>query len=363
MGAFRFRAALAAAVLSAVPLRAAPSDAARARLRAWVQDVRAAEIKRYGLRDALGRGMDCAKIIPDPRGGFLAVYHHYADGVPTAYLARSDDLLAWKATRALAARGSQPTLAPDGAGGFVAAWEQEPDNHVRFERYATAADLDAGKAAAVFDAPRSLSACAEGTPSLEAVSPDRVVAGLHYFRNCDVDRQAVGVLSGFRDWSVRVRDTLDAAVERWGVKGNIGDRDGLSFEGFGFQLMEGQYAKGDFGSWRAFLYDGQTGAADSLAIATDRGSRNFANPAWAFVRVNGRQALLTTFFVPAEQAAPGEAGELLAVRYLDASAFLAPARPRAAAFPQASGIDALGRALPRRAFDPEAAIAFPLLLP
>ena len=98
-----------------------PSDAARARLRAWVQDVRAAEIKRYGLRDALGRGMDCAKIIPDPRGGFLAVYHHYADGVPTAYLARSDDLLAWKATRVSSASASGATVGDSIPGVIVTA--------------------------------------------------------------------------------------------------------------------------------------------------------------------------------------------------------------------------------------------------
>jgi len=65
----------------------------------------------------------------------------------------------------------------------------------------------------------------------------------------------------------------------WGVKGNIGDRDGFTnFLGYNFGLFEGQYTANDWSSWRVFLYDYQTGNADTTVIHTDGGSTAFANP-------------------------------------------------------------------------------------
>lgn len=57
-----------------------------------------------------------------------------------------------------------------------------------------------------------------------------------------------------------------------------GDRDQVFYKGFSFGLFEGQFVKGDFGSWRTFVYDYQTGNADQTTIHTDGGSTAFANP-------------------------------------------------------------------------------------
>jgi hypothetical protein len=90
------------------------------------------------------------------------------------------------------------------------------------------------------------------------------------------------------------------------------DRDQAVFRGFSYGLIEGQFTKGDFGSWRTFVYDYQTGNADQTSIHTDGGSTAFANPTITALRApNGQPAILTTLFIPSEGAAPGESGELI----------------------------------------------------
>ena len=76
--------------------------------------------------------------------------------------------------------------------------------------------------------------------------------------------------------------------------------------------MEAQSRRGDFGSWRVYLYDRAAGTAQPLSIVTHGGSRAFANPTATMLRdPAGRQAVMVTLFVPMEGAAPGEAGSLL----------------------------------------------------
>ena len=73
-----------------------------------------------------------------------------------------------------------------------------------------------------------------------------------------------------------------------------------------------EYRRGDFGSWRVYLYDRAAGTAQRLSIVTHGGSRAFANPTATMLRdPAGRQAVMATLFVPMEGAAPGEAGSLL----------------------------------------------------
>ncbi|HZX04078.1 hypothetical protein, partial [Kribbella sp.] len=105
---------------------------------------------------------------------------------------------------------------------------------------------------------------------------------------------------------------FDNALLYWGVGGNIGDRDNTTYGGYQFGLIEGQYTKGDFGSWRTFLYDYQTGNADKTAITTDGGSTAFANPTITNLKTpDGRPAIVVTLFIPSQGAAPGESGELI----------------------------------------------------
>src|SRR5262249_37569639 len=89
----------------------------------------------------------------------------------------------------------------------------------------------------------------------------------------------------------------------------------LWFNRFQFGVIEGQFTKGDFGSWRSFIYDYQTGNADMMSIRTDGGSASFANPSITnLVAPNGQSAIAVTMFIPSQGAAPGEAGELIYYR-------------------------------------------------
>ncbi|WP_222853995.1 hypothetical protein [Fodinicola acaciae] len=317
--------ALVAALLPAPA--GAPSDPARAQLRGLVENVSASTAHRYGVHDDAGHTMDTVKVIQDRTGGYLAVSHFMAaDGHFRVNLATSSDLLNWHWVRELAGSStgpaSQPTIAQAPNEGFVLAWEQEKpgggDNHLAFRYFASRDDLLAGKVSRSYDAARTLSSCAEGTPNIYSVtlSPDidhsTVDIGGHYWSNCDRDRQQRGRLSNFSSWSTAAQPNVDNALLYWGVGGNIGDRDQAMFSGYSFGLIEGQYTKGAFGSWRTFVYDYQTGNADRTTIHTDGGSTAFANPTLTVLTApGGRRALLVTLFIPSEGAAAGESGELL----------------------------------------------------
>ena len=113
---------------------------------------------------------------------------------------------------------------------------------------------------------------------------------------------------------------LDAAIARAAaavgeqVRGNIGDRDHLRYLDRDYDLVEAQGRRGDFASWRVYLYDRAAGTAQRLEIVTHRGSTAFANPtATMLLDPEGHDAVMVTMFLPMEGAAPGEAGSLLYV--------------------------------------------------
>lgn len=299
----------------AATMAGAPSDITRAELRRIIEDVTGADARRYDAKDNAGHSMDCAKIIANPAGGYIAVYHTYVSGEAKVNLATSTDLLNWTWIRELAGShtgsASQPDIAVATDGGFVMAWEQEPNNHLKFSYFSSWDNLKNGVVAKSFNAPRLLSNCAEGTPNIYSASSKRIDVGHHYYNNCDVDREARGVLTNFNQWTTVKQPQLDNAILHWGVKGNVGDRDATVFKGYSFGLIEGQGIKGDFGSWRTYLYDYQTGNADTLHIVTNGGSKAFANPAITRLQINGQPAFVITLFLPSEGAAPGEAGELI----------------------------------------------------
>jgi hypothetical protein len=295
-----------------------PSDGPRQALDAIVQNVSGSTAHRYAATDSAGHSMDTAKIIPDPTGGYLAVYHTMISGTFHVFVATSTDVLNWTYRAELGSDASQPYITATSGGHYVVAWEQTPNNHIAFRYYASHADLLAGTASRSFDTQQTLSTCAEGTPKIYSVtlSPDidhsTIDVGGHYFQNCDVDRQQRGTLTNFSSWTTSAQPNVDNAMLYWGVKGNIGDRDAAQFEGYQFGLFEGQYTKNDFGSWRVFVYDYQTGNADTTTINTDGGSTAFANPSLTEIQTpTGARAILITLFVPSEGAAAGESGELI----------------------------------------------------
>jgi hypothetical protein len=313
--------ALTAAVLllSRLPdASAAPASAATARFAELAGDVRTSDGHSYGTRDGSGRTMDAAQIVQAADGTYLAVYHTtLGDGRFHAALATSGDLRTWTRRHDFGAGTSQPSLAADDRGGYVLAYEKDPDNHIAVRGYPDLDSLLAGTAEHAFDAPRTLSHCAEGTPDITSVHDGTVELTGHYRAQCDNDRQLRAVLTDFRTWQARPDLRLDRALESWGTAGNIGDRSALQLGGGALVLIEGQRWQQDFGSWRTYAYDPATGRADRLGIRTHGGSRAFANPSAALITdPEGHPALLVSLFVPREESAPGESGELVYWREL-----------------------------------------------
>ena len=285
-------------------------------------DVRAAGAFRYDARDSAGNRMDTAKVIGGPAGGYLAVYH----SGEVCHLATSDDLMEWTHRAVVDEPATQPTIAATAGGGLLTAAEFN-DGHggrLRIRHWPTLDALLAGRPTREFLAPRTLSACNEGTPSIRRVGLDggpdgsRIELGFHYHRACQVDRQARGTLTGFRTWTTATDPELDAAVERAAaaagerIGGNIGDRDHLRHLGRDYDLIEAQGRRGDFATWRVYLHDRTAGTTERLEIVTHKGSTAFANPTATPLRdPAGREAIMVTMFLPLEGAAPGEAGSLL----------------------------------------------------
>jgi hypothetical protein len=313
---------------SPVPATSAIDD-----MTALIGNVRQATAYRYGLRDSSGASMDTLKVIANPSGGYLGVYHTSLGSAFAVRVATSSDLVTWTLRATLDSHASQPTIAATSDGGLLVV--EEADNTglaspsatwLRFLHYPSLARLLSSAPDARFDAPHTLVAPipeggAEGTPNVYSVtlSPDVghsvIEIGFHYFKDAVVDRQARGTLTNFRAWSTRAQPAIDAALEALGCKGNIGDRDSLVYEGVRLNIHEGQLVQNDWSAWRVFLYQPVTGEARRLAVATRGGSRSFANPSFSWVILpSGKRAIVVTMFIPVAGSAPGEAGELLYYR-------------------------------------------------
>jgi hypothetical protein len=285
-------------------------------------DVRNATAYRYDARDSLGNRMDTAKVIHSPVDGYLAVYHSGR----VCHLAVSSDLMTWTHRAVIDEPATQPTIAtaPDGGLATAAEFNDGHGGQLRIRYWPTLDELLLGRAARQFLAPRTLSVCNEGTPSIRQIlfDPDvdasLIQLGLHYHRRCRVDRQARGTLEGFGSWTAAADPALDAAVVRAAaavgerIGGNIGDRDHLEYLGQAYDLVEAQGREGDFASWRVYLVDRAAMTAQRLEVVTHGGSTAFANPTATRLRdPSGREAVMVTLFLPVEGAAAGEAGSLL----------------------------------------------------
>jgi hypothetical protein len=307
-----------------------------------IGDVPAAT-SRYNIRDDLGKTMDTIKVIENPAGGYLAVYHVGTGRGYEVHLATSADLVSWRHQVLLDAPASQPTIAATADGGFLLATEAGGDGLPAWLRFTYFPDLPrllAADAGRVFDAPHTLTPrrrLAEGTPNIYRVTfePDvdhsTIVAGFHYWRarglrrRGDVDRQAQGTLTDFQRWTTQREPNLDAAVEAWDVAGNIGGREQFSWRGQSYTLIEGQLVKDRWESWRIYLYDPVAGAAYPVPIRTHGGSVAFANPTVTMLTApSGVPAVLVTLYLFNPGAAAGEDGPLLYYREITATG---PTRP------------------------------------
>src|SRR5688572_27136206 len=201
---------------------------------AAVTDAAGATAVRYGLHDDRGVSMDTLKVAEHPDGGYVGVYHTRSrrGRAFRVLVASSTDLLGWRQRAVLDPDASQPVIVALPGGGFLVAVEAAGagrSSWLRFLHFADAGSLLAARPARVVDVPHTMvppDRLAEGTPHIEAVTADlgTIEVGFHYFRDGEVDRQARGRLSDFRDWRARADPAADAAVEAHDVRGNIGGR-------------------------------------------------------------------------------------------------------------------------------------------
>ncbi|OGY24040.1 MAG: hypothetical protein A2126_01680 [Candidatus Woykebacteria bacterium GWB1_45_5] len=311
-------------------------------LKAIVQGVTTANAYKYGAKDNLNNSMDTVKIIensttPGDPNRYLATYHVLSGSVFNLKLAASSDLLNWTYKKDLDTDAHQPTIAKLSDGSFVVAYEIGPtsactgtggsgNNCLKFRHYADLTALLAGTYNKQFQVPRTLSNCAEGTPHIQGatLSPDInssvIDVRFHYFRDCDVDRQAKGTLTNFNFWTGQVDtnlNTLFEALTSPSIGGNVGDRDHLVYKGVDFNLHEAQLTKGDFCTWRPYLYNYSSNEVIKLTVNTHNGRVAFANPSFTNLTLpNGRSGITVSYFVPSSNASgpcPGSdpAGELI----------------------------------------------------
>jgi hypothetical protein len=331
-----------------------PDDDRGARL-AGLLDPLAADAFVGHARDNLDNSLDALDVIAAPPGQgapgrYIGVHHTLvgtSPGVFVTKLATSDDLTTWTQRGDLAPHASQPTLAALPDGGFVLAFERDaPDptwvsaNHLVVRHYADWAALAAGSFDREVDLPRTLAPTAEGTPALDVRSwngPDasQIAITFHYFQNVDVDRQASGILTNFSaaGWAPAPDTAINTLFAELGTRGNLGDRADLLFEGHPFAVFEAQAIKSDFGSWRWFLYDRERAEARRVALRLPGGSYALGNPTVrALTGPAGQPLLLFSGYVFSQGAAPGEAGQFIALRNAATAAPPAPpATPPAAA--------------------------------
>jgi hypothetical protein len=303
--------------------QAAPSS----ELVTLLQDVTVADGIKYQAKDDQGVGLDTAKITPNPKGGYLAVYHHLISNAFQVRLAKSTDLLTWEYVATLENGASQPTVAMLSDGSFVVAYEKDGSGTscrgsgscLAFEHYADVTALLMAKPARSIVVNRTLSSCNEGTPNIYAatLSPDLnhsiINVGFHYFSGCNVDRQAIGTLTNFSTWKTQTDSNLNTLFTSLGtIKGNVGDRDAFFHQGRSYSLVEGQYTKNDFSSWRPYLFDRTSNSLTSLVLQTDEESTSFGNPTYTdLVLPDGRRGFVATQFIFSEGAGPEEAGPLI----------------------------------------------------
>lgn len=108
---------------------------------------------------------------------------------------------------------------------------------------------------------------------------------------------------------------LDGHFEATGAKGNIGDRDAVTFEGRQMGVFEAQMQRDDFGTWHLYSYDYSAGTTVEIPLATKAGQVSAGNPTVTALRLpDGRQGLVATDYVFSKQANAG--GELIYVRAL-----------------------------------------------
>jgi hypothetical protein len=313
-----------------------PDDDAAVRLAALL-DPAGADSFDANVRDDLGRSLDGLEVIEAPAGfgvpgRFIGVYHSLVNGVFLTQVATSDDLRHWTHRGDLDTHASQPSIVTVPGGGYVLAVERDtPDaqwvsvSNIVVRHYAGWAALTAGAFSAEANLPRTLAPTAEGTPELRVLSwggtpaASQIEITMHYFKSVIADRQAAGVLTNFdpATWAPQVDPLVNNLFIALGTRGNLGDRADVLYEDRRFAVLEAQSVRGDFGTWRWYLYDRDRNEARLLPAHGPAGSYALGNPSVrAFTDAQGVTTLFVSGYAFGQGAAFGEAGEFIALRRL-----------------------------------------------
>lgn len=298
-------------------------SAVRARLLGLIENVTHAAASSYQTRDNSGFTVDTIKIIPAPGPGYLGVYHVNDKGFFSVRLGFSDDILHWDYIRTLEPDAVQPTIAALPHNAYLVAYEKREltgISHLEFRVYPSFKALFAGRYDRQFDAPLTLSKIAEGTPSISGMTVHGSVAhstidvGFHYFDTAlGVDRNGVGVLQDFRQWTAWV-SPIDAAFHPEPA-GGTGARDSFSFDGYPFTVIEAWSTPNNWGTWRVYLYDETARTITELPIHTTMGSTSFGTPHVTVLDdPHHHRALAISFYLFTPGAAGKEAGPLIYYR-------------------------------------------------
>lgn len=290
----------------------------------------------YGTTDDAGAEMDALDPIDDPAGGYLGVYHSPFGSVarPTVpnfmiSMAYSADLIHWKRVEVLDPSGAAMATvrAIPGSPGYLLAYEksqrQETRDFLRLRYYRSLDELVSNQVAAQVDLPRRFSPYSNGTPSFASINwrgslkRSIIKLGFHYESSVDgwpgPDREALGTLRGFRQWTVRKDTSVDAELNQESFAGNHGDRRQFGFDGALWRVYEAQRTARDFSTWHVLLYDLSSRRMRSLKItlATGASYSSFGNPTAQVLRApsgNGRVLAVTMFVFPpgSIRSTPGE---------------------------------------------------------
>jgi len=288
-------------------------------------DVVGSTAYQYNVEDDKDNRLDTLKIIENPSDGYLGVYHSYIGTEFQVRLATSTDLLNWTYEVTLAANSSMPTIAYHSqADAYLLVHEQwmNPNSsgpaRLKFQYYDSLNDLLNADPSKTYLAPITLSPNdLEGTPNVYSISADgnTIEVGFHYYsgsRDLNAQGTLTNLLSGTRNWQTDTWTAYNNKLIDKGVNGNIGDRDyGWIFAGE-YNVQEGQLKKGDWASWRAWLYDYDLEDFWLLDVTTHGGSTAFCNPTFTVLTSpNNKPCVVVTYFLPSEGAAPGELAELI----------------------------------------------------
>jgi hypothetical protein len=281
----------------------------------------------YGARDDQGAPLDALDPIADPRGGYLGVYHvprPRARGTFDVMLARSFDLVHWRRIRLLVPGAAMATLrAVPGTGRYMLAVERDgPPNTILLAYYPSLRAVLSGHPASGVDLPLRLSRRADGTPAFDAIAWNGSLARsvltltFHYLNGAGVDREAVGVVRGFRpDWRTRPDLVTDSLLSQEGFAGNHGDGRLFAVAGQPWRVLEAQRHPRDFASWQVVVYDAAARRYRPITFHLRDGthSASFGNPIVAVLPAarGGEQVLVVTVFVFSAGPAAADAGELV----------------------------------------------------